>query len=214
MNRDLDPRLREKLMDYNRPPEVPRERIWEAIQARRGRGAAGSGEEQQRRVRIHRLRRLAWPVAAAALLVLGIALGRVSKEGAPDLPPVSTGPSVESTGTQPDFYTVAADRYLGRAEILLIRYRSSDPADRDLADYQMRARRLLLETRLLLDSPAGEDPDTQRLLEELELVLARMSRVGSERGGESRLLDKSLDSGTLMMRLKTRKPAAILPNQV
>ena len=33
---------------------------------------------------------------------------------------------------------------------------------------------LLLQTRLLLDSPVADDPEMQELLEELELVLAQI----------------------------------------
>ncbi len=211
MNHDLDPRLREKLMDYNRPPEVPRKRMWDAIEARRNKDGAGESHAP-RRAEIVRLRRLAWPLAAAALLILGIALGRVSKDSEPIAPNPSPDVVVESPREEFNLYTVAAERYLGRAEILLTRYRSSAERDENLDQFQMWSGQLLLETRLLLDSPAGGNPDTRRLLKDLELVLARMTRLGLDANGDRRILDESLNTGTLMMRLKTRKPAAISPN--
>ena len=44
-----------------------------------------------------------------------------------------------------------------------------------------RAGDLLSTTRLLLDSPAAEDPELQVLLEDLELVLAQVVRLSSKR---------------------------------
>jgi hypothetical protein len=39
-----------------------------------------------------------------------------------------------------------------------------------------------------------------------------MTRLGPGENGDRRILDESLDNGTLIMRLRTRKPAAKLPN--
>jgi hypothetical protein len=213
MNHDLDPRLREKLMEYNRPPEVPRERIWEAIQARRrAEDPAAPMRVPSRSVGL--MRRLAWPLAAAALLVLGIGLGRMSKDAGPmqDTPTGTTVAHPSPPPEQANLYSLAAERYLGRAEILLTRYRNNEHEQNGEDGFQTWAGQLLLETRLLLDSPAGDDPDTHRLLEDLELVLARMTRLGPGENGDRRILDESLDNGTLIMRLRTRKPAAKLPN--
>jgi hypothetical protein len=68
---DLDEQLRRAARDYNAPGSVPRDRMWAEIQARRA----------QRATAIPPLgtRRRSWyaPAVAAAVLVLGIAIGRV-----------------------------------------------------------------------------------------------------------------------------------------
>lgn len=67
---DFDELLRSAARDYNRPGDVPRERMWTEIRAARARRATVSAQP----VKKHRL----WfvPLAAAAVLVIGIAIGR------------------------------------------------------------------------------------------------------------------------------------------
>jgi len=67
----IDQRLRELARDYHRPPAVPREELWARIVAERARRRAAP--------RVLALRPwLRWGLAAAAVLVLGIALGRLT----------------------------------------------------------------------------------------------------------------------------------------
>ena len=70
---DFDERLRAAARDYNRPADVPRERMWTAIRAARAsRATVPVPQRRTRRV---------WfvPAAAAAVLIIGIAIGRVSQ---------------------------------------------------------------------------------------------------------------------------------------
>ena len=75
-NDDFDDRLRRAAREYNRPGEPPRERMWAEIHSRRARQriVAAPGSIWPRR---------GWyvPAAAAAVLVLGIAIGRVYERG-------------------------------------------------------------------------------------------------------------------------------------
>ena len=76
-----------------------------------------------------------------------------------------------------DFVTT---RHLGRAETLLTAFRidqGTPMSERDLARW---ARELLGDTRMLLDMPVSQSPVERALLEELELVLLQISRLGPE----------------------------------
>ena len=76
-----------------------------------------------------------------------------------------------------DFVTT---RHLGRAETLLTAFRidqGTPMSERDLARW---ARELLGDTRMLLDMPVSQSPIERALLEELELVLLQISRLGPE----------------------------------
>ena len=79
----FDDQLQDSARDYNTPPETPREEMWAAIQARRAEAEKTEKTEVSREgvipIRpLRRLRPLRWPIGIAALLALGIGLGRIS----------------------------------------------------------------------------------------------------------------------------------------
>ncbi len=67
---------------------------------------------------------------------------------------------------------------------------------------------MLTETRLLLDSPAGADPAIRALLEDLELVLAQLVRIGE---GSTPQGDLALIEGAVRERQLLHRIRAILP---
>jgi cytoskeletal protein RodZ len=67
---DFDEMLRAAAREYNRPDETPRDRMWENIRAARARQTAVP-------VRPTVWKRFVLPAVAAALLVLGVAIGRI-----------------------------------------------------------------------------------------------------------------------------------------
>src|SRR5207244_6141944 len=71
-----------------------------------------------------------------------------------------------------------------------------------------QARALLTTTRLMLDSPAAEDPRLKSLLEDLELVLAQIAQVprGSDRAA-LQLINQGLEQRSVLLRLRTANPA-------
>lgn len=78
---------------------------------------------------------------------------------------------------QSDFVTT---RHLGRAETLLTAFRIDQGTPTSEQDLARWARELLGDTRMLLDMPVSQSPVERALLEELELVLLQISRLGPE----------------------------------
>jgi len=181
--------LREAAQDYHRPPDTPREEMWQRIEAAR----------RARRARVLALRPwLRWGLAAAAVLAIGVGLGRVSMQHQQTI--------VVAPGDLA--YRVAAAQYLSRTEALLTGFRSEARAGRIDVQFAGQARDLLTTTRLMLDSPAAEDPRLKSLLEDLELVLAQIAQVprGSDRA-DLQLINQGLEQRSVLLRLRTANPA-------
>jgi hypothetical protein len=205
----LDERLREAARAYNAPPETPREAMWTRIEAgRRADGRPSSGAAGQRATRILPFgRRWApWTAAAAAVLALGIGLGRLSVSPHPTS---WEGPSANATT-----YRLAAQEHLSQSEAFLTLFRTSleEPRNHRLASAS--ARQLLATNRLLLDSPAAAEPAMRLLLEDLELVLAEIAQLSPRsREQDLQLIREGMERGNVMPRLRTAVPAGAAPTQ-
>ena len=81
----------------------------------------------------------------------------------------------------------------------------TDGADEELsAQFATWARTLLMQTRLMIDSPAGEDPQMRALLEDLELALVQIVQLGDGTDEEeSRRIGEGLDDGQLLFKLRS-----------
>src|SRR5436190_21446609 len=94
---DFDERLRSAARDYNRPAETPRERMWTEIRAARAKRATSTVTLRER----HDTRRRLWllPFAAAAVLLIGIAIGRAYDHwtAKPKAAPIAKLPSDSAT---------------------------------------------------------------------------------------------------------------------
>lgn len=98
---------------------------------------------------------------------------------------------------------VASREHLVRAEAL-ISVVSASAADLAIDSLTSRwAQSMLTSTRLLLDSPAGEDPARRRLLEDLETVLVQLVQRSGAPADERELLNRSLQRTQLLTRLRT-----------
>ncbi len=194
--------LKDAAAEYHAPPPAPREEMWEAIQARRRRGAA-TGRRP--------VRWLAWAAGIAAVLAVGVGLGRWSNStstGTTGTPPAPVAAAPDS-GPDPA-YRLAATEYLSRTEVFLTDFRQEEAAGRVDSAAGRHARALLADNRLLLDSPAARDARLKALLEELELVLAEISQLSeTEQPGERDMITNGLDDGDLMLRLRTAVPAGL-----
>jgi len=109
-------------------------------------------------------------------------------------------------------YRLAAVQTLTQAEALLTAYRASGVTARDpVAAKQLGewGRQVLSSTRLLLDSPAGDDAALRPLLNDLELVLVQIIRLsGAPLDANDRaLIDDALRARDLLPRIRTAVPA-------
>lgn len=93
--------------------------------------------------------------------------------------------------------------HLSRAEAL-VSVVAASPADAAMDSLTGRwARDMLTNTRLLLDSPAGDDPVRRRLLEDLETVLVQLLQRTGGAVDERALIDRTLERTQLLSRLRT-----------
>jgi hypothetical protein len=124
-----------------------------------------------------------------------------------DLPAVSDS-------TVQTLYRAAAVQTLVQAEALLTAYRGSAGASRDPEAMQQAARwarDVLSSTRLLLDSPAGRDPQMHMLFADLELILAQIVQLSGTplQARERELIDRAMRDRDLLPRLRSAVPSGL-----
>lgn len=211
-----EPRWDVRLRGYNRPGPVPRDEMWTVI--------AGALEPQGTRQpdpapmgpgEVRRFPRRGWirpAMAAAAILVVGIGLGRLSGPGPlVDSGGVSNGPGASGGDAVrvPEFPTLAAD-YLLDAEAFLTLLRADAREGQLEGDMGAWARSLLLQTRLLMETGQAPDPAVRRLLEDLELILVEVARipVNDRRRASEELkwIDEGMASQDVLPRLRAVAP--------
>ncbi|MFQ5690441.1 MAG: hypothetical protein ACE5HQ_09240 [Gemmatimonadota bacterium] len=215
---------------YHAPPPTPADEMWERIEARWRRGTALSSRSRmgappapppplpirpgggRRRGRSPWV----WGIGIAAVLALGVFLGRASvnrtgSEKALRMVRAETrggdravagsvrgsGDSAGGTDRRPGHaarnlaYRTVVVEHLDRTEAFLTAFRTrAAAAGSDRVTEELRisswARDLLADTRLLLDWPADRDPRMSQLLTQLELVLAQIAQMGVGRWAEER----------------------------
>jgi hypothetical protein len=181
---DLD--LPEMARSHRRPPPVPRDRMWARIDAARTERRQVLRPGFARRPQpVWRFVRLA--AGLAAVLMVGVFIGRISDEPAPAPgPQAAAGLRTEvragaiNTDTQGQVYRLAAADLFGRADYLLTDLNVRACTATDLSAVPDWAGGMLVQTRLLMDTAVAEDPETRALLEELELVLAQIVGVSRD----------------------------------
>lgn len=194
----FDRLLEQAAQDYHRPPPVtPREEMWQRIVARRA--------ERRRRALVWRPV-LRWGVGIAAVLALGIGIGRWTAMRQVSSPvQLATIPRGDQ-GTLA--YRVAAAQYLTRTEALLTGFRAEARAGQPDVQFARQARDLLGTTRLMLDCPAGKDPHLNGLLQDLEAVLAQIAQLPASGDREDvQLINQGLEQRNVLLRLRTANPS-------
>jgi hypothetical protein len=226
MDDRFDDLLRDSAREYNDPPETPREELWQRIvAAREGEKAAPKEKtEKLERLRVLPFRRLrdirpnrplTWAAGIAAVLALGIGLGRMSVHQPATVAITAPAPaSAAATRVSGVAYRVATTEHLSQSEAFLTLFRASvrDKGNERLAS--ATARQLLATNRLLLDSPAADDARTRLLLQDLELVLAEIAQLSPQpRSRDLELIKEGLEQGGVLSRLRTAVPAGTSATQ-
>ena len=210
MDQHEDPKFEQWLKDaaksYHSPVPTPREELWKRIEAAR------------RNRHVIELRPwLRWAVAAAAVLVLGIGIGRWSiHQGSTPAASstASAGPRVanEIDSLAGVAYQVAATQYLSRTEAFLTSFRADANRSANTARLARQARDLLTTTQLMLDSPAADNPRLRSLLEDLELVLMQISLLNPVQDGHDRdLITQGMNQSNVLPKLRSAIPAGPVP---
>jgi len=194
--------LQEAAKGYHAPRPTPRDEMWARIETERARRAPRPMIELRPWMR--------WGLAAAAVLTLGIGIGRwTAQQGTGNGASLA---SADTAGSGNVVYQVAAMQYLSRTETFLTGFRADLRAGRADSRFTGQARDLLTTTRLLLDSPAADDPRMRALLEELELVLVQISQLGAGRNArDTDLITQDMDQRSVLPRLRSAIPAGPVP---
>ncbi len=205
MDQHEDPKfeqwLKSAAKSYHSPPPTPREQMWARIASQR-----------QHRHIIELRPWMKWAVAAAAVLILGIGIGRWTalQPGATN---GTTTVATTDSGQSDVVYQIAATQYLSRTEAFLTAFREDQGAhSADGARFARQARDLLTTTRLMLDSPAGNDQRLRSLLEDLELVLVQISQLDAAHNGhDADLITQGMNQSNVLPKLRSAIPAGPVP---
>ena len=202
--------------------------MWDAIQAAQQTSSAAQSENIAGHIAgVTPLRRPRWlmPVLIAAALLIGVgidhyAIRTTSETRGTNPQSVASTPTRLRAGAERDssgpsgLYRLAAVQTLTQAEALLTAYRANDVAIRNPAAARQLGtwgREVLSSTRLLLDSPAGDDPKLRPLLNDIELVLVQIIRLsGAPLDSSDRvLIDGAMRDRALLPRIRSAVPAGV-----
>jgi len=201
--------MRDAALTYRRPPDAPLNEMWESIASELDASAVNGASDRTHRFAGQRLLASQW-MRFAAVLVLGIGVGHLWtswRQASPSNTNVSgavIGSSTVAEKPPAGAYDAATTRYLGQTAALLVALPGEMRGGHTDKEFIGRAGDLLLTTRMLIDSPASTDPSMRNLLEDLELVLAQIVRLQSERGhSEMDLINQALEQRDVLPRLRS-----------
>jgi len=201
----FDQWLEDAAKSYHSPLRTPREEMWKRIEAAR------------QNTHVIELRPwMRWAVAAAAVLILGIGIGRWTARQPAAGNGTTTVAAADSTltATSDLGYQIAATQYLSHTEAFLTSFRADIGSHHgaNSARFAGQARDLLSTTRLMLDSPAGKDQRLRSLLEDLELLLVQISQLDpSHDGHDTDLITEGMNQSNVLPKLRSVIPAGPVP---
>ena len=195
----------------NEPPATPRAEIWARVQAARaGTERRNDGTTDTKVVPLSvrpsfRRSVLVWAAGIAAILLIGIALGRSSVTNSPVSGPSAISALPDSAmprAKKNAAYTVAAVQHLTRVEAFLTTLRTAPDQQ-----FTGQARELLTSTRLLLDAK-DIDPRLRKLMSDLEDILVQIVQYDANGTREDLdLITDGLEERQVLPRLHSAIPA-------
>ena len=126
--------------------------------------------------------------------------------------PKPSGPERQFNPNLPDdigarSYAVAASQHMTEAEAMLTAFKGDLSQGRMDSEIALWGKDLLANTRLLLNSPAANDPARRKLLQDLELVLVQIVQLSPKASARDRdLIKGALTDDQVLMRLRTAIP--------
>jgi hypothetical protein len=204
--------MRDAAHTYRKPPQAPLDDMWTAIEAAhfKSRAATNAEEHGHTTATAKRFSIPRW-VGIAATLVIGVGIGRASmqlnrapSQATPAVVATVASAEARSADFDGESYETETSKYLGQTAALLIALPSEVRGGRADDQFVSRANELLSRTRLLIDSPAANDPQMRTLLEDLELVLAQVVRLQNTNSRiELDLINHALEQRDVIPRLRT-----------
>lgn len=197
----LDPELARLAAEYHEPPPPPREEMWRQISAARRAPA--------RTIAFRRVVRVALPLAAVLALAFAVGRWSASRQPVAGASAVASSASVADTSDGDSrVYRVAATRHLQSAGVFLADFRDAATGQGPVPATGS-ARELLVSNRLLLSSPAADDPQLRNLLEDVELLLVQIAQLPAEGSrADPTLITDGLDAVNLLTRIN----AEVMPS--
>ena len=183
---------------YNVPPvNPPFEQMWTAIESEAFAPKVQSIAPAPRTSLVNN----PW-LRMAAVLVLGVAIGRFTTKQQPvetsEVPVASTQPAIDVEAS----YQLSAERYLGQAVTLVAGLPKQLQSGRIDSAYVARASESLTHLRMLMDSPAASNPRLRALFEDLELVLVQVVQMPESGNAiETKLIRQAMQEKDVMPRL-------------
>ena len=190
--------LKQAARDYHAPPETPRAEMWGRIDEVRAKRRGERDLERQSRPW------LVWAAGIAAILVLGIGIGRLTVPGVEPTGGAAIAAAVEDPAENDNLvFRFAATEYFETTEAFLALFRMEARAGQADAEVATWARDLLATARLMMDSPAGDDLIFNELFEDLELILVQISLYASDQSTEElELIELGIEERSVHLRLQ------------
>ena len=204
---------------YNRPPPTPKDEMWSAIEGAISEegtaidtdvvSLASARLKKQATVHVRQQSWGVWAAAAAAVLIVGVGIGRMS------IDPTSGIVAEVAVAPEPQTESMrsVARNYWGRTESLLTMVSTDARGGTVDAEMAQWGRMLLLQTRLLMDSSVADDPVIGRLLNDLEFILIQVAGLSSSGKDGSRdmeeleMIMEGLVDQNMMLRIRSAMPA-------
>lgn len=193
-DKELDHLLEDAARTYRVPPTIALDAMWTHVER--------ETFDMPMRRQIPGWRTFTTGIAAS--LLVGIIVGRMTVHAGSDTP-FARNPKVGALAPVANNapYQRATEEFLGRTALLFAALPAEGNREGTNAQLSAQASQLLTTTRLLLDSPVSGDTRMKQLLEDLELVLAQVSRLPAPHNtSELSLITQALEERDLVPRIR------------